>query len=328
MPDKELKTVYRSTDESHKLFQNRIRDKQERHWYDHSLSDCVQYGLELAKEKNTVFTWLCSTNRGSNDVCKAALAVGGVSMEDHEGGYRCDPTSKSNLKILARPGMVLRLTRNLDKRRGFVNGALAVVCESLSGNAVFIVRLLSTGNLVLVHPLEEGGDSFLPCCYGYATTIRRAQGASLDMGCIYFDQHRHHAGRGYAYVAVSRFRSKAGCFLYGKLRHTDFLPVGFDKEEEVWERGVHSETSEEDVNNLEYTCSGEWGEVELDQPFSMPMDTDFCDDDTVPAVVSSVDLQDTAPDSIEASPVSAAHNISPPASSSEMYAGGVASDFT
>ena len=329
MPFVELKTVYRSLDETHNLFLNRIRDKQvpkadlqeyfgERHWYDYSLSECVQYGLELAKEKKTVFTWLTATNRGSNDVCKAALAAVAVTMEDLEGGYRCDPTSKSNLKILARPGLVLRLSRNLDKQRGFVNGALAVVCESLLGNAVFIARLLSTGNLVLVHPLEEGGDSFLPCCYGYATTIRRAQGASLDMGCIYFDQHRHHAGRGYAYVAVSRFRTKAGCFLYGKLRHTDFLPVGPDREDEVWERGVHSESSDEDENHCEYCFNGAHGLSELaEDGVSMPMDPDFGDDDTVPAAVSSANLQNEFDDhSIEAPLVFVSDNTAPAASSS------------
>ena len=80
---------------------------------------------------------------------------------------------------------------------------------------------------------EERGERFLPCCYGYATTIRRAQGASLDMGCLWFDQHYRHAGRGYGYVGVSRFKSQAGCYLFGKLRRTDFLPVGAEKEDEV-----------------------------------------------------------------------------------------------
>ena len=122
-------------------------------------------------------------------------------------GYPPDPCSQSRLRILASPGVVLRLTRNVDKQRGFVNGALAVVSESLAGNAVFICRLVGSGNLVLVHPMEEDGHRFVPCCYGYATTIRRAQGASLDLGCIFFDQRRRRAGRGYAYVAVSRFRS-------------------------------------------------------------------------------------------------------------------------
>ena len=56
-------------------------------------------------------------------------------------GYFCDPTTKSGLRILARPGIKVRLTRNFDKQRGFVNGAVGVVVESLRGNEVFTVRL-------------------------------------------------------------------------------------------------------------------------------------------------------------------------------------------
>ena len=50
----------------------------------------------------------------------------------------------------------------------------------------------------------------------------------------------HHAGRGYGYVGASRFRERAGVYLYGKLRRTDFLPVGEEKEDEVLERGYLS----------------------------------------------------------------------------------------
>ena len=42
-------------------------------------------------------------------------------------GYACDPTSKSDTPIVAQPGLLVRLTRNLDKQRGFVNGAVAVI---------------------------------------------------------------------------------------------------------------------------------------------------------------------------------------------------------
>ena len=73
----------------------------------------------------------------------------------------CDLASKSSLRILARPGVILRLTRNLDKSRGFVNGALAVVCESLQGNAVFIAKLVGSGTYVLVHPMEEEQPPFV-----------------------------------------------------------------------------------------------------------------------------------------------------------------------
>ena len=122
-----------------------------------------------------MFTWLTCTNPGAAEVCRAALRLKGIGEEDLATGYLSDPSSKSHLRVLARPGIKVRLTRNFDKTRGFVNGATGTVCESLHGNAVFTVKLHGTGNLVLVYPMEEQGSLFLPCCYGYATTIWRAQ---------------------------------------------------------------------------------------------------------------------------------------------------------
>ena len=134
--------------------------------------------------------------------------------------------------------------------------------------------------MVLVHPMEEDGAVYLPCCYGYATTIRRAQGATLFHGCIYFDQKRRAAGRGYGYVAVSRFMSRAGCHLYGKLRRTDFLPVGQGNESEVLERGYASVSSDdEEGHGLEYAFAS--GEEEDDSEHDGPrndsgsIDADF-----------------------------------------------------
>ena len=40
------------------------------------------------------------------------------------------------------------------------------------------------------------------------------------------DQKKRCASRGYAYVGCSRFKKRAGFFLYGRLRVSDFLPVG------------------------------------------------------------------------------------------------------
>ena len=251
-----LDTVYRSSDESHLLFLNRIRFKQperpllaeyfgDRHWNSESLAYYVQQGMRLAAEEGEPFTWLTTTNHGAALVCAAALEGIGVSTEELAAGYLCDPTTKSDLRILARRGIVLRLSRNFDKQRGFVNGALVVVCESLRGNAVFTAKLMGSGNMVLIHPMEEGGELFLPCCYGYATTIRRAQGADLYHGCIFFDQKKP-AGRGYGYVGTSRFKSRTGCHVYGKLRRTDFLPVGGIEDDEVLDRGYESVSSDED----------------------------------------------------------------------------------
>ena len=175
-------------------------------------------------------------------------------------------------------GMRIRLTRNVDKQRGFVNGAIGVVCHSLRGNAIFTVRLQGTGNMVLVHPMEERGERFLPCCYGYATTIRRAQGADLEHGCIYFDQLKRPAARGYGYVAASRFKTRSGCYLYGKLRTSDFLPVGPDLASEHLESGYESESSgASDGAGLEYAYPEDSGE-ESDAPDPSAYAANFLND--------------------------------------------------
>ena len=106
--------------------------------------------------------WLTHNDTGAAEVCAAAHRVLGITEEDLALGYRCDPASGSTLPIVARPGVLVRRTRNEDKTRGFVNGAVGEVSEELSGNAVFTVRLLESGNMVLVSPIEERGERFLP----------------------------------------------------------------------------------------------------------------------------------------------------------------------
>ena len=261
-----LDTVYRSNDAEHLVFLNRIRSTQpdrktladyfaERRWpkqdHPHSLDKCVARGMSIAEMSEKPFTWLTSTNAGASEVCEAALRLLKITPQELAQGCPCDFTAKSSLRIVAKPGIMIRLTRNLDKKNGFVNGALATIVEALDGNRCFIAKLDSTKNYVLVHPLREMDQKrsvmteFLPCIYGYATTIRRAQGASLDQGCLYFDQFKH-AGRGYGYVGASRFKSRDGCYLYGRIRRTDFLPVGKPREDEVIERGMESESTDEE----------------------------------------------------------------------------------
>ncbi len=82
------------------------------------------------------------------------------------------------------------------------------------------------GRMVLVHRIVRKGVSFTPCTYGYATTIRRAQGVTLRCGCIYFD-HCYPAPAGYAYVAVSRFRSREGVYYFGRVLHVFLVSLCF-----------------------------------------------------------------------------------------------------
>ena len=97
----------------------------------------------------------------------------------------------------------------------------------------------------------------------------------LDQGCIYFEQKKYPAGRGYAYVAVSRFRTRAGCHLNGNLRRSDFLPVGEDKEDEQLERGYYSlNSSDSEHDGAENYGNGIFGENGNDSSGESEYDAD------------------------------------------------------
>ena len=62
--------------------------------------------------------------------------------------------------------MRIRETRNLDKQRGFVNGASGTVDHELS-KGYFVLRT-AHGNHILVHPISGERRTFLPTTYAYA----------------------------------------------------------------------------------------------------------------------------------------------------------------
>ena len=92
--------------------------------------------------------------------------------------------------------------------------------------------------------------AMLPCSYGYSTTIRRAQGQTLDMGCLFFD-HSYPADRGYGYVGASRFKCKEDLYIYGKLRRTDWLPTAI-RESDVTHRSIESQSDGSDDERTDY----------------------------------------------------------------------------
>ena len=249
----ELTTIYRSNDPAHLLFLNNIRVTQpqrqdiadyfeERNWTG-DLNGAVHRGLAMQSSLEDAFMWLTVSNKGAARVCTEALAIKGVTKEDMAVGCRGDPKI-SDCRIVPRAGILVRLTRNCDKQRGFVNGALGEIVTVLSSTC-FTVRL-KTGTMILVHPIcGNKEEPFLPCTYGYATTIRRAQGMTLNKGCVFFDL-AFPPDRGYAYVAVSRFRTRAGVYHFGRYRRSDWLPVGVEQVTEQTKRSYESMTSDSD----------------------------------------------------------------------------------
>ena len=119
---------------------------------------------------------------------------------------------------------------------------------------ILTVRL-SHGAYVLVHPIKadqgrRATRAFIPAVYGYGMTTRKAQGATLRRVVLYFELWRP-ACRGFAYVGLSRVSFHDGAFYFGRLRRTDWLPVGGPgAPAEQVQRGPES-TDESDMSDQE-----------------------------------------------------------------------------
>ena len=217
---------------------------------------------ELEASEGGSFTFLTVTNKGAQDINMACLARDYPEQyrELRSGGGVPGQTGH----VVVSPGMRLRLTHNVDKDRGFVNGAMGVVQEVLRKD----VFVLMTGQQVpvLVHPITYKGNKYLPVSYGWATTIRRVQGATLDKVVLYFN--RHLADRGYAYVGASRARRAVDVYLMGRIRRTDWLAVNSDQADE---QTVLSALSDSSASDDDYFPS----DPEADSSDPEPADSDF-----------------------------------------------------
>ena len=147
-------------------------------------------------------------------------------------------------QLLFLKGMQVRWTKNLDKDRVFVNGALGTIVKVLN-KQTFVVETEDYVHL-LAHMVCDNAQTLVPAAHGYAMTIRRGQGLTLELASFKFD--RRTADRGYGYVDASRVKRKRDLFHVGPIRRTDWLPVGGDirgSEEEQVQPGPMSQSSDE-----------------------------------------------------------------------------------
>ena len=65
----------------------------------------------------------------------------------------------------------------------FLSRSLSLfLCLSLSLSLSLSLVRINNGPMVLVNPVTLDGKTFVPCSYGYAMTIRRSQGSTLELG--------------------------------------------------------------------------------------------------------------------------------------------------
>jgi len=190
------------------------------------VDQAVRKARLLEESTGKTFTFLTVTNKGAAALNRAWVEQafpGAAAMLAAGKGLPGDPAYGEE-QLWFEAGMRVRLTQNLDKDRGFVNGAVGTI-QSVLRKDVFVLKT-NSNILLLVHPIWQKGRQFMPVTYGYATTIRRAQGATLELIGIRFD--RKLADNGYAYVAVSRARRRVDVYHIGSIRRTDWRPVGED----------------------------------------------------------------------------------------------------
>lgn len=118
------------------------------------------------------------------------------------------------------------LTRNLDKSRDFVNGMAATV---LGLKRQCVVVQTRTGHVLTVFPYrdeesrpEERAPACLPLRLGYATTLQKIQGATLEHATLWMDVANIEAA---GYVALSRVRKDADWKFIGHLTPHHFTPA-------------------------------------------------------------------------------------------------------
>ena len=191
MPQVNLKTIYRTKDPGLLGFLSYIRKQQPsramltaffqgRHFCG-TLEAAVKHGLWLAHVRNTLFVWLCVTNPGAERINRIALSLLGITEADLASGYRGDPKTGSG-RIYAARGLCMRLSRNLDKARGFVNGAVGYITKVLDPLGHFFIVKLTTGVLVLVHPIRTSQGIHLPCGYGVWDYYSQGSGQHFNYG--------------------------------------------------------------------------------------------------------------------------------------------------
>ena len=118
-------------------------------------------------------------------------------------------------------GARVQLTKNLHKEMDYVNGMGATILGLQQGG----VRVRTdTGFTVVVYPWTDGDSrtTFHPMRLGYANTLTKLQGATLDSMTLYLDVANIPAA---GYVALSRVRYDKQWRFVGHLTRHHFTPA-------------------------------------------------------------------------------------------------------
>ena len=126
--------------------------------------------------------------------------------------------------IMIYKGLQVYLTRNKRKDLDFINGMQCTV-EDYDDKIPAVRVLTATGHRLAItsSPDEKLGNMrYFPMRYGYASTIMKFAGATLDRVCIWLDRPYV---PGAAYTAMSRVRMQEHCLIGGCVKPEHFTPA-------------------------------------------------------------------------------------------------------
>ena len=122
-------------------------------------------------------------------------------------------------------GMRIVLTENLNKRQDFVNGMTATV-EAYHDESGCLQVKTRTGKRLAVPCIRERIEGFdvdyFPIRIGYASTIQKVQGQTLEHVTIWLDKPFCKAA---GYVAMSRVKTDADYLIAGPVTTRHFVPA-------------------------------------------------------------------------------------------------------
>jgi ATP-dependent exoDNAse (exonuclease V) alpha subunit len=120
--------------------------------------------------------------------------------------------------------MQVYLTRNRRKDVDFINGMRCTV-EAFDSSIPAVHVLTATGHRLAITKSPDdklGNMKYFPMRYGYASTIMKFAGATLDRVCVWLDRPYV---PGAAYTAMSRVRMQEHCLIGGHVRPEHFTPA-------------------------------------------------------------------------------------------------------
>lgn len=192
----------------------------------------------IARHEISRWSWLCPTNSDADAINRQCLAdlTGPASYFHAEvsGDFASERTLPVERALVVKEGARVIFVRN-DRQRRWMNGTTGVV-TSVTGNEVDVS--IDGGDTVTVTPetwtkvkrvktgdeiseVEAGRLMQLPLRLGWALSVHKSQGMTLDKVCFALRAPLFDSGQ--AYVALSRARSLGGLRLLRALTPRDIF---------------------------------------------------------------------------------------------------------